>query len=153
MLAKLRICFSEKTKTKETSPKNAPRLEATFCVYFYLGDLRHSPLLELPYVGNTESGTFSKTLGHALQAPPTPPLTSLVTSSLSSHINRTPSSNPPSGLLWSRKQWGKEVLSKVLSHQPEKAMAPHSRTLAWKIPWTEEPGGLQSMGLPRVGYD
>ena len=28
----------------------------------------------------------------------------------------------------------------------EKAMAPHSRTLAWKIPWTEEPGGLQSMG-------
>ena len=29
---------------------------------------------------------------------------------------------------------------------PEKAMAPHSRTLAWKIPWTEEPGRLQSMG-------
>ena len=32
-------------------------------------------------------------------------------------------------------------------------MAPHSSTLAWKIPWTEEPGGLQSMGLLRVGYD
>ena len=30
-------------------------------------------------------------------------------------------------------------------------MAPHSSTLAWKIPWTEEPGGLQSMGLRRVG--
>ena len=30
-------------------------------------------------------------------------------------------------------------------------MAPHSRTLAWKIPWTEEPGRLQSMGLLRVG--
>ena len=29
----------------------------------------------------------------------------------------------------------------------EKAMAPHSTTFAWKIPWTEEPGGLQSMGL------
>ena len=29
----------------------------------------------------------------------------------------------------------------------EKAMAPHSSTLAWKIPWTEKPGGLQSMGL------
>ena len=29
----------------------------------------------------------------------------------------------------------------------EKAMAPHSSTLAWKTPWTEEPGGLQSMGL------
>ena len=36
---------------------------------------------------------------------------------------------------------------------PEKAMAPHSRTLAWKIPWTEEPGGLQSMGSLRVGHD
>ena len=35
----------------------------------------------------------------------------------------------------------------------EKAMAPHSSTLAWKIPWTEETGGLQSMGLLRVGHD
>ena len=35
----------------------------------------------------------------------------------------------------------------------KKAMAPHSSTLAWKIPWTEEPGGLQSMGLLRVGHD
>ena len=34
----------------------------------------------------------------------------------------------------------------------EKAMAPHSRTLAWKIPWMEEPGGLQSMGSLRVGH-
>jgi len=33
----------------------------------------------------------------------------------------------------------------------EKAMAPHSSTLAWKIPWMEQPGGLQSMGLLRVG--
>ena len=32
-------------------------------------------------------------------------------------------------------------------------MAPHSSTLAWKIPWTEESGGLQSMGLLRVGHD
>ena len=31
-------------------------------------------------------------------------------------------------------------------------MATHSSTLAWKIPWTEEPGRLQSMGLPRVGH-
>ena len=36
---------------------------------------------------------------------------------------------------------------------PEKAVAPHSRTLAWKIPWTEEPGRLQSMGSLRVGHD
>ena len=35
----------------------------------------------------------------------------------------------------------------------EKAMAPHSSTLAWKIPWTEEPGGLPSMGLHRDGHD
>ena len=35
----------------------------------------------------------------------------------------------------------------------EKAMAPHSSTLAWKIPWTEEPGGLQSMGSLGVGHD
>ena len=34
-----------------------------------------------------------------------------------------------------------------------KAMAPHSSTLAWKIPWTEEPGGLQSMRSLRVGQD
>ena len=35
----------------------------------------------------------------------------------------------------------------------EKAMATHSSTLAWKIPWTEEPGRLQSRGLLRVGHD
>ena len=35
----------------------------------------------------------------------------------------------------------------------QKAMAPHSNTLAWKIPWAEEPGALQSMGLWRVGHD
>ena len=35
----------------------------------------------------------------------------------------------------------------------EKAMAPHSSTLAWKIPWTEGPGGLQSMGSLGVGHD
>ena len=35
----------------------------------------------------------------------------------------------------------------------EKAMAPHSSTLAWKIPWTEEHGRLQSMGSLRVGHD
>ena len=36
---------------------------------------------------------------------------------------------------------------------PEKAMAPHSSTLAWKIPWTEEPGRLQSMGSIGVRHD
>jgi len=35
----------------------------------------------------------------------------------------------------------------------EKEMATHSSTLAWRIPWREEPGRLQSMGLQRVGHD
>ena len=35
----------------------------------------------------------------------------------------------------------------------EKGMATHSSILAWRIPWIEEPGGLQSMGLQRVGHD
>ena len=38
-------------------------------------------------------------------------------------------------------------------YMTEKAMAPYSSTLAWKIPWMEEPGRLQSMALLRVGYD
>ena len=36
---------------------------------------------------------------------------------------------------------------------PEKEMAIHSRTIAWKISWTEEPGRLQPIGLQRVGHD
>ena len=35
----------------------------------------------------------------------------------------------------------------------EEGMATHSSILAWRIPWTEEPGGLWSMGLERVGHD
>ena len=35
----------------------------------------------------------------------------------------------------------------------EEGSATHSSILAWRIPWTEEPGGLQSMGLERVGHD
>ena len=41
----------------------------------------------------------------------------------------------------------------VHSKCSEKAMAPHSSTPAWKIPWTEEPGRLQSMGSRRVGHN
>ena len=43
--------------------------------------------------------------------------------------------------------------SSLATCRSNKAMAPHSSTLAWKIPWTEEAGGLQSMGSLRVGYD
>ena len=41
----------------------------------------------------------------------------------------------------------------LLSYKMDKAMATHSSTLAWKIPWTEEPGRLQSMGLRRVRHN
>ena len=64
-------------------------------------------------------------------------------------------------------EWGATAFSKLrqqrkkfitaLAHTcslfPEKAMAPHFSTLAWKIPWMEEPGRLQSMGSRRVGHD
>ena len=43
--------------------------------------------------------------------------------------------------------------SRYLTILSEKAMAPHSSTLAWKIPRTEEPVRLESMGLLRVGHD
>ena len=45
------------------------------------------------------------------------------------------------------------VLSLGQEDPLEKAVATHSSILAWKIPWTEEPGVLQSMGLQRVGQD
>ena len=70
-------------------------------------------------------------------------------------------------LLWPVCSLGRMVLAFALLHSVlqtpnlpvipgvslEKAMAPHSSTLAWKIPWMEEPGRLQSMGSLRVGHD
>ena len=67
-------------------------------------------------------------------------------------------------LLWINENWiqiSQALWSAVLNASicsesvtpSEKAMAPHSSTLVWKIPWTEEPGGLQSMGSLRVGHD
>ena len=46
-----------------------------------------------------------------------------------------------------------EAQSQVPEDPMEKGMATHSRILAWRIPWTEEPGGIQFMGLQRVGHD
>ena len=46
-----------------------------------------------------------------------------------------------------------EYLTHLKKHKLEKVMAPHSSTLAWKIPWTEESGRLQSMRSLRVGHD
>ena len=51
-------------------------------------------------------------------------------------------------MLWAEDSWTVKIWSLV-----SKAMAPHSSILAWKIPWTEEPGRLQSMGSRRVRRD
>ena len=54
-------------------------------------------------------------------------------------------------------EWERGVIIKIYCVElvlvSEKAMATHSSTLAWKIRWTGEPGGLQSMGSQRVGHD
>ena len=47
----------------------------------------------------------------------------------------------------------KSVFTAIIELNLEKAMATHSSTLVWKIPWMEEPGGLQSMGSQRVGHN
>ena len=49
--------------------------------------------------------------------------------------------------------WATWVRSLGQKDPLEKETATHSSILAWKIPWTEEPDGLQSMGLQRVGHD
>ena len=61
------------------------------------------------------------------------------------------------GILWlhwpqGQRIWHQEVCSNYTSPL-EKAMASHSSTLAWKIPWTEEPARLRSIGSQRVGHD
>ena len=53
-------------------------------------------------------------------------------------------------LLAMRETW---VPSPGQEYPLEKEMATHSNVLAWRIPWKEEPGGLQSMGSHRVGHD
>ena len=49
--------------------------------------------------------------------------------------------------------WETQVQSLSQEDPLEKEMATHSSTLAWRIPWREEPGRLQSMGSQRVGHD
>ena len=49
--------------------------------------------------------------------------------------------------------WETQVQSLGQQDPLEKGMAAHSSILAWRIPWTEEPGRLQSMGLQRVGHN
>ena len=49
--------------------------------------------------------------------------------------------------------WETLIHSLCLENPLEKGMATHSSILAWRIPWTEEPDGLQSMELQKVGHD
>ena len=49
--------------------------------------------------------------------------------------------------------WKTRVRSLGQEDALEKGMTTHSSIFAWRIPWTEEPGGLQSMGSQRVGHD
>ena len=49
--------------------------------------------------------------------------------------------------------WETQVQSLGQEDPLEKEMATHSSTIAWRIPWTVEPGGLQSMGSQKVGHD
>ena len=49
--------------------------------------------------------------------------------------------------------WETQIRSLDRDDPMEKEMAIHSSILAWRIPWTEEAGGLQSMGLKRTGHD
>ena len=62
--------------------------------------------------------------------------------------------NPPAnaGDMGSTPDWGRFHMPQE-QLEKEKAMAPHSSTLAWKIPWMAKPGRLQSMGSLRVGHD
>ena len=61
--------------------------------------------------------------------------------------------NPMDRAAWQATAHGVTKSWTPLSTHVEKAMAPHSSTLAWKIPWVEEPGRLQSMGSLRVELD
>ena len=54
---------------------------------------------------------------------------------------------------WNPGMWETRVQSLGQEDPLEKKMATHTSTLAWRIPWREEHGGLQSMGSKRVGHD
>ena len=61
-------------------------------------------------------------------------------------------------LEWKTNTWffppkSSDIMVKIFKDPLEKRMAPHSSILAWRIPWTKEPGGLQSMGSQRVRHD
>ena len=56
-------------------------------------------------------------------------------------------------MVWGNDDQRATIYLSLLGVISEKALATHSSTLAWKVPWTEETGGLQFMGSLRVGHD
>ena len=69
------------------------------------------------------------------------------------HLSGSSQANLGTGLLNSQQFCRRITIMKALHVMSEKAMAPRSSTLAWKIPWMEEPGRLQSMGSLRVRHN
>ena len=84
-------------------------------------------------------------------------------------MTSTVSSQGKGGLKWKESDVWASLVAQMVKNLPamwetwvqslgwgdplEKGMATHSSILVWRIPWTEEPGGLQSMGLQRVGHN
>ena len=68
-------------------------------------------------------------------------------------LKSAPNSTSSTVVTWMGRKTKREQIYVYVWLSLEKAMAPHSSTLAWKIPWMEEPGRLQSMGSQRVGHD
>ena len=96
-------------------------------------------ILWAPECSKNRSLTISYCFRNSLQAPKL----------LSSHYGLFPS-NIVLIYLLSRVEWG---IFEPQDSLATMAVAPHSSTLAWKIPWMEEPGGLQSLGSLRVGHN
>ena len=118
-------------------------------------DLCTSDFLGWLYFGPVHCGVVSSTLGFYSLDPTKNSLPSVVTTQdRSRHCHVSPWG--PDGSHRRQRSAGSHpncYLALCVFTVVEKAVAPHSSTLAWKIPWTEEPGGLQSMGSRRVGHD
>ena len=93
-----------------------------------------------PLANDQKLGERHGDLPYSQQKGPTLPISCFQISSLQKGNNKSLLFKPPS-------------LKHFLGPPQEKGMAPHSSTLAWKIPWAEEPGRLQSLGSLRVGHN
>jgi len=96
-------------------------------------------------------------------------VTSLVVQGLKLHIPNAGGSIPGQGIRFPQAMTRASLVAQTVKNLPpmqetgvsslsrenplEKGMATHSSILAWRVPWTEEPGGLQSVGLQRVEHD